>query len=299
MIKNCRMLVGLLFFLFGLISVVEAKEMSRSQQAEYQKAVSLSQGGKYDSAIRILLKLSKKVPMSAKVFEVLGAAYSAVQNVRDAIESLKKALALDPTLSEAQIILTLIYDQTDDPENWPDQANLLEELITKFPDDGYYQYLLGRTYIKLGRHADSIAPLKKTIDYYERKLRMEGVAYSEAYYNANKDLGDAYNLSGNYREAIERFNIAKPHFLKSEEFFHNFGVAYGRLKEYEKATDALKKAIGLNPMWAESHCTIGSIFLNWNKPREAREHLEEALTINQSFTKAREELNYLESRYPA
>ena len=92
--------------------------------------------------------------------------------------------------------------------------------------------------------------------YRKQKFTDASVAYKKAlhkspnYKKNSFNLGNALYKDKNYSEAATQFehaaNISKDKNTKAKSF-HNLGDSYMGMKQYQKAVDAYKKSLSLNP----------------------------------------------------
>ncbi len=84
----------------------------------------------------------------------------------------------------------------------------------------------------------------KAVDYFQRALGIDK-NFSEAFNN----LGVAYEKMGRFSDAIEQYRTAlsNPLYRNAEKAFNNLGRAYYRSKRYSDAVDAYKEAIKRYP----------------------------------------------------
>lgn len=82
-------------------------------------------------------------------------------------------------------------------------------------------------------------------------------------------------ISGNESSIME---MAKFYFLNSK---------------YDEAIDEFRKVLEINPGNAEAYYNLGLIYENRNRPDDAKEMYEKALSIDPDYRLAREHLNKL------
>jgi len=59
--------------------------------------------------------------------------------------------------------------------------------------------------------------------------------------------------------------------------YHNLGIVYQRLRRHQDAVDQFRKALKIDPTFAESRVLLGAGLLVLNRPEEAIEELERAV----------------------
>ncbi len=112
--------------------------------------------------------------------------------------------------------------------------------------------------------------------------------YSDAYHN----LGVTYANLKEWDKAIDAFKSAlKNKFYKTpERSFNNLGFAYYEKGDYLKAIDSFKDAIRRSSGFPLPYYGIGLSYLKLDKTGEAIENLKKAITLDPNYIDARWEL---------
>ena len=113
---------------------------------------------------------------------------------KEAIVFLKKAIALNPELSEAYYNLGISYERLGDHK---DAIEMLERAIELSPDDANAYYALGYAYYQKRKY-------KRAVDAFESTVRLKP---NNAF--AFKKLGSAYLKLGKKDKAREQYQILK------------------------------------------------------------------------------------------
>ena len=90
-----------------------------------------------------------------------------------------------------------------------------------------------------------------------------------------------------YLKAIKR----QPSFSRA---FHNLGITYEAMNEWEKAVDAYKESIRYAPKDPRSHFYLGKLYLKRKKSSLAIEQFEETIRLDKTNTFAPEAKHLLE-----
>jgi eukaryotic-like serine/threonine-protein kinase len=198
-----------------------------------------------------------------EVHFTLGSVYTATGKNAEAVDELKRALALEPNSDNGYLRLGRAYLATGqseaalsalrkavdlNPYYWynHDQLGLAyfrmgrnAEALTEFknaaeldPSNGTEYNRIGATYWRMGRLRDSIEQFQKVI-----KLQPSGDAYT--------NLGTTYFALGRYREAIPNFKKAVQMNDKNISYMANLADAYRQAGQNEEAGKANADAIGL------------------------------------------------------
>lgn len=101
---------------------------------------------------------------------------------------------------------------------------------------------------------------------------------------SRKQLGRAQMLMGQYKDAIEAFEeVNVRHLVACEaedwECFHCLGLCYAKIREYEKAIEALSHAIEIQHH-DDTHIKLAEIYLELNDPDSAIETYKAALALS-------------------
>ncbi len=99
-----------------------------------------------------------------------------------------------------------------------------------------------------------------------------------------------FHLQGNIQEAAKYYQYFINKGFKDQRVFSNYGLilrALGKLKEAELTT---RKAITINPDFAEAHSNLGLIFSDLGKLKEAETSQRKAIELNPNFAIAHYQL---------
>lgn len=222
-------------------------------------------------------------PLGASAFDLWLQGMDANLNGRyeEAVEHLRAALALDPSLYLAHCCLGSSYG---DLGRHQEAVAAYQQAIRLEPDDANAHNNLGCAYLHVAHYQDALEACKEAIrlkpDYAKAHVNL-GVAYGElgryqeamaAFKQAirlkpddakaHRLLGDAYHGLGRYYEAVDAYKQAIR--LKPDDdatAHYNLGGAYGALGRYQEAVEALKQAIRLKPDYAKAHYNLGVAYL--------------------------------------
>ncbi|MFO0754615.1 MAG: tetratricopeptide repeat protein, partial [Thermodesulfovibrionales bacterium] len=71
---------------------------------------------------------------------------------------------------------------------------------------------------------------------------------------------------------------------------YSLGVAYGKLRKYSEAIEAFKRAISIDPDYAEAHNNLGVTYLKSGMYKGAVEAFEQAIMIKPDYAEAHNNL---------
>jgi len=77
--------------------------------------------------------------------------------------------------------------------------------------------------------------------------------------------------------------------------FHNLGITYEAMNEWDKAVGAYKESIQYAPKDPRSHFYLGKLYLKRNKPSLAIEKFEESIRLDKTNTFAPKAKHLLET----
>lgn len=98
--------------------------------------------------------------------------------------------------------------------------------------------------------------------------------------------GDAFFISGRFKEALECYLKALEENPKNDDAFVRTGDIYLRTGRYEKSGEAFDKALKLNPRNKYAQFGYADILLEKGEYAEAEKHLKKALEIDENFAAA-------------
>jgi protein O-mannosyl-transferase len=186
--------------------------------------------------------VARKSPMKARSYNGLGLAYQKEGRIDEAIESLARAVAINPSYAVAYNSLGSAYFR----------KNLFVRAVEEFsraialePGNAIFRNNRGLAYAALGETDRAIA------DYLEA-LTLE-FAYAEAYHN----LGSALHGKGLYEKAVEEYTKAITLEADNAIYYNNRGLSYAALREFERAIADYMKAIAFKPDFAEAYVGKG------------------------------------------
>ncbi len=183
-------------------------------------------------------------------------------------------------------------------------ANILQTLLSRFPDN--YQLLssLGLILLKIGYFTESVQYLERAIaidasqpqNYLFLGIGMSRLQRYEAalasYDQAiaiQADYADAYCNRGNvltelkrFEEALQSFNTAiaiKPDMILA---YFNRGNLFKDLNRFNEAISCYEQVIALKPDFAEVYCNLGSVYRELERYDEALLTFDKALILRNS-----------------
>ncbi len=191
----------------------------------------------------------------------------------------EKAVELDPQFAWAHTFLcaTYLYEWI---FQWSQDPQTLERALT-----------LARRAVALD---DSLSLAHELLGmvYLYKKQYEHAIVEAERSIALDPNDGDNYGILatilvfvGQPEEAIKvvekgmRFNSRFP-----DRHFSALGMAYRLTGQYEKALDALQKALPLNPNWLPTHLYLAVIYSELGREEEARAEVGEILRLSPNYS---------------
>src|SRR5215471_4861042 len=249
----------------------------------------------------------RRNPNLAEVHLSLGSVYSATGKSNEAIEELKRALALAPNSDEAYRRLGDAYKAGGrkqealaayqsavraNPYYWYNHNNLgsaylqfgnAERALQEFqratemsPDNATPYANIGATYFRQAKWAEAIPFLQKAL-----QLRPDADIYS--------NLGTAYFFLSRYDDAVKMFEQAVTLSPKNEQLMGNLGDAYrasGRVHDaaatYDKAIDLAYAQLQVNPRDAGTKADLAFYYAKKGDTVRGEQYIRAAREIDAS-----------------
>jgi tetratricopeptide (TPR) repeat protein len=201
----------------------------------------------------------------------LGWSYGTLGRYEEAVAAIKEAVRLKPDDARAYWLLGLAYD---DLGHWQEELEAYQQAIRLKPDYAEAYYDLGVAYGDLGRWQEAAEAYKQAI-----RVRPD-------YVEARCNLGIAYARLGLRKEELEAYQQAIN--LKRDEarVHRNFGFAYGQLGRWQEAVDAYKQAIRVKPDYAEVYYLLGLVYARLGRSQEELEAYKEAIRVKPDYAEA-------------
>lgn len=235
----------------------------------------LEDAGKPEEAIATLQRALKLAPTSAEIRAELAAVYARADRVVEAVTAAEEAIRYDPSNKEANRILGNIFaalaDQKrplrpgDDPATYADRAiAALEKIRAPGGADINTELVLGRLYLRAGKHEQAVGALKNVFEQQPQ--------YSEG----GMLLASAQEAAGRLADATATLEATL-------QFNPGFQRAYSRLIElYERqgrwkdAANTYAQAQELNPK-ADLVSGQALALLNAGDVKQAQAVLQQAM----------------------
>ena len=215
-----------------------------------RRAAATFEAGDYTEAEQLLLRLVEQKAGYANVYNMLGVIANLRGATERAVELFQRALAINPSYSEAQMNLAITLADTGAYEA---AAAEMAKLQAREPAE-------------TGRPSPAILG----------KLA-----------NAHADLARTYHALGMYTEAIGEYDKALGLCPDFPDIHNRRALSCRELQDYAGATASLRRALELNPDYVEAYVNLGQLHYQMGNLTEARAAWERALELDPTHPLAR------------
>jgi tetratricopeptide (TPR) repeat protein len=220
------------------------------------------EAGEYSEAEALLLRVLDSNTAYANVYHMLGVIASFRGASQRAVDLFRRALALNPRYSEAQLNLAITLA---DMGAYDVAAAEVGELQAREPED-----------------ADRPGP-----------------AILGKLANAHADLARKYHALGMYAEAVAEYDKALGLCPNFPDIHNRRAASCRELRDYAGAKASLARALELNPRYVEAYVNLGQLHQRMGHLTEAVAAWERALEFNPTHPLARIFLTQAAAARPA
>lgn len=211
-----------------------------------------AQNAKIDSLKKKILNAREDSNL-VKTYFRLGIALTAEKNFNAALENFNTANIIAKKVNHPGMILTTLFQKTLVYLNGltlPDSAlkylSQLKKEAVKFKNyrmEFYAHLIAANAYCAKGSFAEAATASLDALKIAERNHFQEGIAM------AHKGIGVAHAYLTDYKTAVNEYNTARDIYfalndtLKADELLFVLGIAYGQLRDSDKAIDCLLRSL--------------------------------------------------------
>jgi tetratricopeptide (TPR) repeat protein len=265
---------------------------SAAAKEHFAEARKLLRQGFLESARAAVQDGLKLAPKSVEGYNLLGLICGQQKDHANAIAAFQQALKLDPRSTEAHNNLgnSYVTQQKFDLAEKEFRATLRLE-----PRNGDANYNLGLMLLTEG-HPDQAIPCFRRIAppapraslnlvraYLRAGQKPQALELARAFSTQAKNdvrlhfsLGVLLASESQYEPAAREFELADALAPGTFEILHNLGQAHLRSKHYDKAEEALRRALEAKPDAAETLCLLAQVYADQRKDLPALELLVRA-----------------------
>ena len=221
--------------------------------------------GRYAEAVTLARTMTEHFPQHAFGWKTLGVVYMQLGRCADALEPMKKAVALSPGDLEAHYNLGVTLQELD----------RLQEAESSYRRalriDPHYADAL----CNLGVILRNLGHLEEAEKNLQKAVRVKP-DYAEAHSNlgvTRQELGRLDEAAVSYQRALEiQPDNAMAH--------NNLGITLQKLGRTDEAETSYRQALEIKPDYAEAHSNLGNLLQEMNRLDEAEASFSYALRIN-------------------
>lgn len=215
--------------------VSQAMEQITSQtelQNLFSKAVSLSNMGQYDGAVKIYRELVEKKPENARYHYGLGVALHELERYEEAWEEKQEALKLEADNAQYYNSIGVTLHEL---KRYKEALKEKKKALEMDPDNSKYYDSLGVTLYELGHYEEALEKMKKA-------LEMDPSDVSHHY-----NFGAMLCRLGRYEEALKETQRALEIEPSNARCHNGLGIILHAMGHYEEALKEKRRAIELEP----------------------------------------------------
>ncbi|MEZ5428561.1 MAG: tetratricopeptide repeat protein [Pyrinomonadaceae bacterium] len=209
-----------------------------------RKADELMEGG--DTNLKFAVPLYNEAvklnDVNSAAFAGLGETYEELEENDNAIDNYEKALKIDPSLTQVNGPLGILYYRRGDIAK---AEILLKKALADQPDDVQTQYYLGL--VQYDQNQDQAAEKS-----FRKAVSLDPTSAEGHYY-----LGAALVRLGNEKEAIGEFKEAIRLDPKKYEAWFDLGSIYYNAEQYKESVDAYQQTVRLKNNYTEAYINLG------------------------------------------
>ena len=237
--------------------------------------VNLYNEGQFAIVVEQAQSLTKQYPQAFVIWNILGAAYQGLGQVKEASEAFKKVTELNPNYANGFNNLGITL-QT---------LGKYEEAVKAYKDALLLKPNYAEVYNNIGNTLKDQGQLEEAIDAYKQAVLL--IPDTPEIHN---NLGLTLKEQGKFDEAIEAYDRA---LLLKPDYFEAYNNKANALKDQGKLEEAIttyKKAISLKPDYADAHVNLSFVLLSYGKLNEGldeyewRRQTKNGLASNRHFT---------------
>ena len=218
-------------------------------------------------------------PSLDNAFMGLGVVYIKMRKWSDAVIALEKAVQLNLDHKSAYLLIGQAYKEQKNFEKAADNFTKYLELNSNNPQDAHLQ--LGQCYLELKQHDKAIPALEEAL-----KLDPQSI-------NINYRLAQCYQNVAQYEKAEGIYsNLAQMSPDDAKVYFNNIIRMYDEAKMPDKAVNAAKKLIDLDPNNHESHYNMGAMLVKQKKYTESINSFKKSIELKPDFMYAYANMGY-------
>lgn len=214
-------------------------------------------------------------PSNTEAHINLGSVYQRMKRFPEAEREYQEALKRDPCNRQLKLnFASLAVDQGD-----LNRANrIYDDLLAASPNDADLLQFKADSLIKQGRSPEALPILNRLMQSAQTADEKKGVMASML--KIAQESKDPNLL----RQTWQTFAANNPQDATTQ---YEAGLAFHQMKDFAGAVSYYKKAIAIDPSYAEAYANLGSALVDLKQPQEAQQALAKALQFNPHLEQAK------------
>lgn len=234
-------------------------------EKSYAQALAYFQRGDREQAELMCKKILGKRPLHVDALNMLGAISYHNRAYDSAEKYLRRAIELNPKLSEAHINLGNVLQE----KGQLDEAMIfIRKAIQLNPSDAEAHNIMGMILHKKG-------DIDGAVHCYQAALQLKS-----SHVHARNNLGIAFENKGLYDEAISAFQKAAQYDPRNFDACSYLGILFKKRGNLSEAIAWFHKALLVNPNHSATCNNLGKVLNEAGKYREAIDVIQHALRLN-------------------
>lgn len=250
-IKNKLLITAMLSVALSGISV---QAMTPEANSLYQQACSAEYKEDYKTAVEKLTEALSIAGNDVMIYTKLAGVYSEMGEYDKALEAYSKVAELRPDDGYIYISIGSIYENQG---KYEDALKAYSKVAEMCPE---YLY----NYLNIANVQYQLRDYKASIENYNKFLS----TYSQ-HREARENLAASYLGSGNYADAVNEYENLYQKNPAAFENYANYGMALFEVKNYQKASEFLEKAVDADPDNTLAHVNLALSYQELGKNESA------------------------------
>ena len=227
----------------------------------------------YASAVGAFRRVTELDGARADAFHYLGSVLKKMGNFKEAIPALEKAVSLKVDNKEIHFELGTAYEET---QEWEKAAAAYEKYLSLDPEVAWNgQLRLGVSRSKLGQYDAAVVAFLEASKAQPEDLKV------------NFSLAEAYEKAGRYEEAEAVYDHMATINPAEAKAYHSQTIRmFDTAGKYDKAIDAAKKIVDLDPANEMSLYNLGLMYFKLQRYEEAIEAFKKCLEVKPDYAYA-------------
>jgi DNA-binding response OmpR family regulator len=266
-----------------LRSIIVNRYQPSQGEILFRKANELLLENQPAEALAVLEKLTQPpFRQQAKVLNLMGECYQALENHEDATFCFAQAIEINPKYLRAYQNLAALMEARGDLAS---ARGYLEEARRLSPLNPERLFSLGQLCLKDG------AP-EEARKYLEESWRIGQYVPAAR----RSEMAETFLAAGLNQVAEELFRRAIDASPQDAHLYNRLGVALRRQQKHQQALDYYQQAMKLDPKNEKVHFNLGVLYFDLGEKDKALKAFKAALKLHPQFTEARD---FLQRHFPA